>query len=95
MQSYNHQLRNLVDRLAATHLADRSSILYFSAWDVFNEILDHPKLHGFVPSDLRNAGGKIWWDRLHPTHTVHEIFAAELVAFLNEQPAFGHLEHCL
>ncbi|KAJ7617821.1 hypothetical protein FB45DRAFT_932763 [Roridomyces roridus] len=68
----------------ASHIQDFTSahpdarVLTFSAFDSFNRLLDSAE---FTEDDRRMAGGKVWRDRLHPTSRVHEIFAADVVAF--------------
>ncbi|KAF7290825.1 Glycosyltransferase family 32 protein [Mycena indigotica] len=80
--NWNASLRAHMAKFAAAHPDAR--ILTFSAFQMFNDMLDHPKRYGLPQKDVAHTGGKVWRDALHPTSRVHEIFAAKLVAFLKE-----------
>ncbi|KAJ7743041.1 SGNH hydrolase-type esterase domain-containing protein [Mycena maculata] len=83
--NWNTELRQFVTKFAAAHPDAR--VLSFSAFDSFNRLLDDPKKHGFDTKDVRTAWGPVWRDQLHPTSRVHEIFARDLVTFLESVDA--------
>lgn len=61
-----------------------TSVLYFSTWNVFTEIFDHPTAHDFTAADVEQEfGGKIWMDGLHPTTAVHRILADSVYDMLS------------
>jgi phospholipase/lecithinase/hemolysin len=64
-----------------------ATILMFSAWDVFNKVLDDPEAFGFSHDDRRKYAGKIWVDHLHPSSRMHEIIAKDIECFLSEFPS--------
>ena len=67
-----------------------TTILMFSSWDVFSEILDCPGKFGFEEVHTRRAGleGGMWMDQLHPTSRTHEILADRVKEFLDSFPAY-------
>lgn len=71
-----------------SHVKDLSqlpgvTVLYYSSFVVFSQILAEPEVYGFSKNDVRKAGGSIWMDILHPTGAVHEILADDMLKFLN------------
>ncbi|KAF8212645.1 hypothetical protein K438DRAFT_1544884, partial [Mycena galopus ATCC 62051] len=78
--NWNSELRKSVEAFAAAHSDAR--VLTFSAFDIFNHILDNAKKYNIPKKDLSRASGAVWRDHLHPTSRIHEIFTQHLVAFL-------------
>ncbi|KAH8116759.1 hypothetical protein DFH11DRAFT_1505237 [Phellopilus nigrolimitatus] len=65
---------------AAAH-AD-ASVFVFSAWRVFDAVLDAPEAHGFATGDSGRIAGGIWVDRMHPTTGMHRLLARHMHEFL-------------
>jgi len=94
MQQYhtwNTTLEQELQDWARTH-PDITAFL-FSSWDTFSRVLDNPSAFGFDPSDIGQAGGAIWVDRLRPTSAMHRVIADDVVSFLEAHSplvATGH-----
>lgn len=63
--------------------------MIFSSWDIFSRVLDNPRGYDLATTDVRKNGGKVWVDHIHPTTKIHDIFAYDLVSWLNVQSAHG------
>ncbi|KAI0065901.1 hypothetical protein BV25DRAFT_1821605 [Artomyces pyxidatus] len=81
---WNAELRNSLATFTATH-AD-CTVMLFSAWDIFNRVLDNPAAYGFNPQDVRRMNGSIWFDHIHPTSKFHDIIARSIAQMLAAQP---------
>ncbi|THH03688.1 hypothetical protein EW145_g6088 [Phellinidium pouzarii] len=64
-REWNTMLRASASAFAAAH-AD-ATVLVFSAWNLFDAVLDAPVAHGFAMGDSGRIAGGIWVDRLHPS----------------------------
>jgi hypothetical protein len=85
--NWNVELKNSVQQFSQAH-SDVSAMI-FSSWDTFTRVLDDPTAHGFLEEDVRQEGGGIWFDRLHPTSRMHGFIARDLAKFLNDQEVQG------
>jgi len=81
--TWNLTLEQELRKWASTH-PDITAFL-FSSWDSFSRVLDDPSAFGFDPSDIFQAGGAIWVDRLRPTSAMHRVIADYVVSFLESQ----------
>ncbi|KAJ4487877.1 hypothetical protein J3R30DRAFT_3432052 [Lentinula aciculospora] len=82
--NWNIGLRSGVVPFAQSH--PDASVLLFSAFATFNNILDKYANYGFTQGDLGKPFGKIWCDHLHPTSKIHDIVAFDLYNFLSNIP---------
>jgi phospholipase/lecithinase/hemolysin len=85
--NWNTELGKAVHRFSAAHRD--ASVMIYSSWDIFTQVLDDPVRYGFSTEDVRKKGGAIWVDHLHPTSKMHDIIACGLARFLNAQAAYG------
>lgn len=81
--NFNDALKAAAETFLVQH--PLSTVFLFSAFDLFNRVLDNPEAYGFEPTDVDRAGGGIWIDRIHPTSKKHGIFADAVVEFLKTQ----------
>ncbi|KAI0063330.1 hypothetical protein BV25DRAFT_1915248 [Artomyces pyxidatus] len=81
---WNEELRAGMATFTAIH--PDCTVLLFSAWDVFNRVLDNPVAYGFNAQDIRVLGGSFWFDHIHPTSKFHDILACEIARFLTGLP---------
>ena len=60
------------------------SIAIYDTYGIFSDVLDNPGKHGF--SDIMSIcyEGCVWYDHIHPTAQVQELFAEGLSSVLNE-----------
>ncbi|KIJ52569.1 carbohydrate esterase family 16 protein [Sphaerobolus stellatus SS14] len=79
--TWNEDLRARVDEFAKSHPA--ATVLLYSSWSIFTQILNDPERFDFDKSDRKKAGGNIWIDHLHPTAKVHKIVAKDIAEFLS------------
>lgn len=84
---WNQNLKELSERLAVD--CPDATILLFSSFEVFTDILDNPDAHGFPPNHVRKQSGAIWYDHLHPTTKVHDIVAFRMAQFLAHVDVLG------
>ncbi|KZS92119.1 hypothetical protein SISNIDRAFT_550594 [Sistotremastrum niveocremeum HHB9708] len=82
-QKFNAASRTAGNDFVVNH--QRSTVLPFSAFDLFNQVLDDPEGFGFEKTDVGRAGGGIWVDRIHPTTGMHKVVADALCQFLEQQ----------
>ncbi|KAG1743629.1 uncharacterized protein EDB91DRAFT_1328441 [Suillus paluster] len=80
-QTWNTTLEQELQNWARTH-PDITAFL-FSSWDTFSRVLNDPHAFGFLSSDISEAGGAIWVDRMRPTSAMHRVIADDLVSFLD------------
>lgn len=69
--AWNAGLAERVQKLAANELTSATNVILFSAWKLFESILDTPGEYGFDDDDIAKVGGRIWFDDLHPATQVH------------------------
>ena len=79
-QTWNAILRS--DARAFINEHHDATVLIFSAWNLFTEVLDNPTAFGFNNADVQRASAGIWIDNLHPTTQMHRIIAKGLKEFL-------------
>jgi len=79
---WNSALRAGIQQFCHTH--PEASVFLFSSYRLFESILDMPELYGFNNEHVRNNGGGVWMDSLHPTSKVHDHIASNLADFLQE-----------
>jgi len=89
--AWNATLVHQFQEWASSH-PDITAFLY-SSWDTFSRVLDNPSAFGFDPSDIDQAGGAIWVDRLRPTSAMHRVIADDLASFLDAQSPPGTTGH--
>ncbi|KZT35686.1 hypothetical protein SISSUDRAFT_1121437 [Sistotremastrum suecicum HHB10207 ss-3] len=82
-QKFNAALRTAGNDFVVNH--QRSTVLLFSSFDLFNQVLDEPEGFDFEKTDVARAGGGIWVDRIHPTTGMHKVVADALCQFLEQQ----------
>ena len=82
--NWNTELQRSVQMFSSSH--PDVTIAIFSSWDTFTRVLDDPNSHGFMEKDVRQKGGAIWVDHLHPTSKMHGIIAQDLARFLATLP---------
>jgi phospholipase/lecithinase/hemolysin len=58
-------------------------IAIHDAYGIFSEVLDNPQKHGYPDILSICYEGCIWYDHIHPTAQVQELFAEGLVSLLN------------
>jgi hypothetical protein len=75
--------------LAAWTARDGCTGRIFSAYRVFEDILERPERHGFETKDPGEIRGGIWVDGLHATDRVHRILAGALGEFLHSDGTLG------
>ena len=85
--NWNANLHRCARKFHSNH--PDATILMFSSWDTFNNVLDDPEAYGFSHEDRRKFAGKIWVDHLHPSSRMHEIIAKDVERFLSEFPPYG------
>ncbi|KAI0050206.1 carbohydrate esterase family 16 protein [Auriscalpium vulgare] len=78
---WNAELRAALTSFAAAH--SDATVILFSAWELFNRVLDAPGSHGFTAGDLTVKGGRFWFDHIHPTSKFHDILAREVSSLLS------------
>ncbi|KAF8077883.1 hypothetical protein FPV67DRAFT_1463311 [Lyophyllum atratum] len=78
--NFNNELNEAASAFASKH--PEITVMLFAASATFNRFLDTPGDYGFRDLDCRKAGGRIWFDRLHPTSAVHDCVAKDLAKFL-------------
>ncbi|KAI0797026.1 hypothetical protein C8Q75DRAFT_743074 [Abortiporus biennis] len=81
--NWNTCLKQHITEFSSTH-PDITTMI-FSAYDLFNDILDNPEEHGFPKEDVRKSKGSIWFDHLHPTSKTHKEIARAVFQYLLSQ----------
>ncbi|KAI0058484.1 hypothetical protein BV25DRAFT_1810800 [Artomyces pyxidatus] len=84
---WNEELSAAIGVFTASH-AD-CTVMLFSAWDLFNRVLDDPVAFGFKAEDVRVMGGSIWFNHIHPTSGMHGVIAREISRFLMIQEPYS------
>ncbi|KAF8910985.1 hypothetical protein CPB84DRAFT_1672002 [Gymnopilus junonius] len=84
-ENWNQVLRQETNEFHKKH--KDATVLLFSAWKVFDTLLDDPGKLGFDPEDVHRRGGSIWVDHLHPTSKVHSYMAQCIAVFLHNIPS--------
>ena len=59
-----------------------STILMYSSYALFSNVIAEPEKYGFPPGDIKRRGGSIWMDHLHPTSKMHKVLADDIEEFL-------------
>ncbi|KAL4256589.1 SGNH hydrolase superfamily protein [Pleurotus pulmonarius] len=62
-----------------------ATVMIFSAWDLFHDVMDHPDKYGFTAEKGGSGVGGFLVDGLHPTSKMHNIIAREISVFLRAQ----------
>lgn len=83
---WNAGLKERITQFSSEH--PDATVMQFSSYDLFNRLLDNPAQYGFDESTAHKSEGCIWYDHLHPTSKVHDLFATELSQFLALQSPF-------
>lgn len=83
--NWNALLPTAIENFTAAH--EDITTLFFSSTKAFEKLFDSPTLYGFDPADVREFGGPMWVDHVHPTSRVHDFFANEFAEFINTVPA--------
>jgi len=93
-QGYNYGLVDLVRGIDNWPGVRFAKIL--DVYQKFNDILDHPRRYGFAnaadtcvtpnkpPYDCLKPDKYVFWDGIHPTRAVHEIFGKEAAKLVSE-----------
>ena len=82
---WNAELRSRASRFAAEH--PDATVLLFSSWLTFSNILDRSAEHGMKPEDAHEGFSSVWCDHLHPTSSVHRGVAVAIYEFLSSATA--------
>jgi hypothetical protein len=82
--NWNTELRKCAAKFSVEH--SDATIMVFSSWNTFTQVLDNPQAEGFSEDDVGKEGGAIWFDHLHPTSRMHDIIARDISRFLDIQP---------
>lgn len=85
IRKWNTALGEQINRFSSKY--KDATVLLFSAFRVFEVLLDDPESFGLDPADLRRRGGSIWMDHIHPTSAVHDYIASNIADFLSEVPS--------
>ncbi|PPQ87976.1 hypothetical protein CVT25_001055 [Psilocybe cyanescens] len=85
IRKWNTVLGEQINRFSSKH--KDATVLRFSAFRVFEVLLDDPETFGLDPADLYRRGGSIWMDHIHPTSAVHDHIASNVADFLSEIPS--------
>jgi len=59
-----------------------ATVMLFSSWHTFTQVLDNPESFGFAKSDPLQRRGGIWVDHIHPTSAMHAIIANDAAALM-------------
>ena len=86
-RNWNKILRSQAEIFLTAPINAGSTLLIYSSYALFDNILSNPEKYGFHAQDVRKPGGAIWMDRLHPTSKMHEIIAGDIQEFLRSFPA--------
>lgn len=78
---WNTELRSRASRFAADHPG--ATVLLFSSWLTFSDILDKPIQYGLKPGDVHEGFSSVWCDHLHPTSSVHRGVAVAIYDYLS------------
>lgn len=78
--NWNNELKMSATAFSSTH--PDASVMIFSSWQTFTNVLTDPEAYGFLEKDTKKRGS-IWIDHIHPTSKVHAVITRDLVQFLS------------